>query len=88
MNNSAFPTLLNRRARLFAGMRRSDLMVIGVGYIVLSWLHVAGISGLVINAILLFLFKIANSYLPRGFFLQIFSPKVLNWSYRMEVANG
>ena len=88
MSNSAFPTLLNRKAKIFAGLNRSDLMVVGGCYLVLSWLRVSGITALVINALVLFSFKIITRKLPKGFFREINASKALKWSYKLGRTNG
>ena len=88
MNNSSFPTLLNRKAKIIAGMNRIDLMVMGGGYLILSWLKVSGIPGLIIIVSILFIFKLATKHLPKGFMKEINAPKKIKWSYKLEDFHG
>ena len=85
--NSSFPTLLNKRAKLFASMNRSDLMVTGAGYLVLSWTRISGITGLIIIGCSLFIFKLATRYFPKGFLKEINCEKVLKWCYKLEAVH-
>lgn len=82
--NSAFPTLLNKRAKILAGLNRTDLAFLGGGYLLLSFFKVSGITGLIFNAIVLLIVKLVTNKLPRGFFREINAPEELKWSYTWE----
>jgi len=86
--SSAFPTLLNKKAKILAGMNRMDLMFLGGGYLLLSWLRVSGILSLILNALLLLVVKLVTRKLPKGFVRELFASRKFLWGYKIGELNG
>ena len=85
--SGAFPTLLNKRAKILAGLNRTDMMFLGGGYLLLSIFKVSGITGLILNALVLLVVKLVSRKLPRGFVKELMAPQKLEWGYKMENSN-
>lgn len=62
---------------MLGSLTRYDLVVIGVSYLILSWMKVSGIYSLLINAILLLILKLIKGKVPRGFFQNLRSESLL-----------
>ena len=80
MKSTAYPTLLNRRARIFASLNRVDLIVLGVTYLSLSKLGFSGIEILVISLLYLVVNKLLMSRLERNLIKGVTRVRVLDWS--------
>lgn len=80
MTNITYPTLLNKRARIFASLNRVDLIVLGLTYLVLSKLDYSGIEILLISLVFLMMNKFLMSRLERSFFKGLSRSKVIDWS--------
>lgn len=74
-----YPTLLNKRARIFADFNRSDLVVLGISFLVSSQFNMGGILSLILMMTTLFLFKSLTARLPRKFFKLLMTSKSLPW---------
>ncbi|MCK5074337.1 MAG: hypothetical protein KAQ98_12985 [Bacteriovoracaceae bacterium] len=83
MKNSAFPTLLNKRAKIFASLNRADMAVMGIGFLFMSWIGVGGISAILIGIGLLAISKLVQSKLPKGYFRHLIPVRILKWSYKL-----
>lgn len=53
---------------MLGNLTRYDLVIIGVSYLILSWMKVSGIYSLAINALILVLIKFAKGKFQVGFF--------------------
>lgn len=84
MKNITYPSLLKKKARIFANFNRTDLIVIGISFITLSSLKLNGLSSLSIMLVVLFTFKAISSRTPRGFFLGIRGDRYLKWHHSLE----
>ena len=80
MNNSNYPALLNRRARIFASLNRSDLVVLGLSYLVLTKLGLSGVMILLVSIIILLTHKLLMNRLRRGFFKGLSRTRVIDWT--------
>lgn len=81
MSRNCYPTLLNKKATMLGSLTRYDLVIIGVSYLILSWMKVSGLYSLVINALILVLIKFAKGKFQIGFFRNI------NGEYLIESKN-
>jgi hypothetical protein len=79
MKNSVYPTLLNRRARIFASLNRQDLIILGANYLILSKLGASSLLTLVISAGLLVVSKFIQGRVELGFFKNLFSNRIISW---------
>lgn len=79
MTNSNYPSLLDKRARIFASLNRSELIVLAFTYLILSYLGLGGIKALLLNVVVLVLVKLINTKLERGFFELINSKTLYDW---------
>ena len=80
MRNTTYPTLLNKRARIFASLNRVDLIILGVTYLVFSKLDYSGIEILLVSLFFLIINKYLMSRLERGFLKGLSRTKVIDWS--------
>ena len=80
MNNSNYPALLNRRARIFASLNRSDLVVLGLSYLVLTKIGLSGVMILLVSIVILLIHKLFMSRLRRGFFKGLSRTRVIDWT--------
>tara|TARA_Y100000296_G_scaffold8496_1_gene10019 strand:+ start:203 stop:466 length:264 start_codon:yes stop_codon:yes gene_type:complete len=80
MNNSNYPALLNRRARIFASLNRSDLVVLGLSYLVLTKLGLSGVMILLVSIVILLTHKLLMNRLRRGFFKGVSRTRVVDWT--------
>jgi hypothetical protein len=87
MNNSSYPALLNKRARILASLNRTDLIVVGTNYLILSQLKISAITILIISGILLVVTKILTRKLEKGFVENIFSRRIINWHQKIGGVN-
>ena len=62
-----YPSLLNKKARIFATLNRQDLMVVGGVFFCLSPLKLGGITSLIIITLNLLVFKFVTARLAKGF---------------------
>lgn len=53
---------------MLGNLTRYDLVIIGVSYLILSWMKVSGLYSLAINALILVLIKFAKGKFQVGFF--------------------
>jgi hypothetical protein len=79
-----YPSLLKKKARIFANFNRADLIVIGVSFMTLSYFRFNGLISLSLMLVILFLFKVVSSCIPRGFFLGIRGDRYLKWHQSLE----
>jgi len=79
MKNITYPSLLSKKARIFAGFKRADLIVIGISFITLSSFKLNGIISLSLMLIILFIFKFISSRIPKGFFYELPENLYLDW---------
>ena len=84
MTDSSYPTLLNKRARIFANLKRAELLMMGFSYLILSALKVSGIKILLISVGVLVITKLVTARTPRGYFTNLKSKKNLDWSYKIK----
>jgi len=87
MNNSSYPALLNKRARILASLNRTDLIVVGTNYLILSQLKISAITIFIISGILLVVTKILTRKLEKGFVENIFSRRIINWHQKIGGVN-
>ncbi len=80
MSSSSYPALLNKRARIFASLNRSDLLVLGFSYLALTRLGLSGLKILLFSIIILFINKLILSNLQRNFFKGISRTRVIDWT--------
>ena len=80
MTNTTYPTLLNKRARIFASLNRVDLIILGITYLVSSKLDYSGIEILLISLFFLIINKYLMSRLERSFLKGLSRTKVIDWS--------
>ncbi len=88
MQDSSFPTLLNRRAKVLAGLNRTELSIMGAVYLLLSWLHVAGVVALLLDVVVLLIYKWSQRKLPRRFMQELGASKIFSWWNKLEDLNG
>ena len=82
--NASFPTLLHKRARIIGSLTRLDLILLGLNYLLLSFLNVPGIMALLSNIALLLAIKLIQRHIPRGFLKFIDTPREYLWAYSLE----
>lgn len=87
MRNSSYPALLNKRARILASLNRTDLIVVGTNYLILSQLKISAIKILIISGVLLVVTKVLTRRLEKGFFENIFSKRIINWHQKIGGVN-
>ena len=87
MRNSSYPALLNKRARILASLNRTDLIVVGTNYLILSQLKISAIKILIISGVLLVVTKILTRKLEKGFVENIFSRRIINWHQKIGGVN-
>ena len=80
MNNSSYPALLNKRARIFASLNRSDLVVLGLSYLILTKVGLSGIKILLFSIVILFINKLIVGKLQKSFFKGMSRTRVIDWS--------
>ena len=83
MSKGVFPTMLNKRATMLSSFTRSDLVIVGVAYFILSILKVSGIPSLLIIAVTVFILKFVQRNFQLGFFRHLKSEKKLSWGYKL-----
>ena len=83
MSRNQFPTLLNQRATMLASLTRIDLLVVGLSYLILSWMKVSGLYSLTIIALILVCLKFVNKRLKQGFFAHLNDDKKLSWQFSL-----
>lgn len=87
MGNSSYPALLNKRATILGSLNRTDLVFLGVVFLIFSYLKVSGIAGLLANIGLLVGFKVLKAKLPVGFLEGVRSPVELHWNQSFGESN-
>ncbi len=85
MKKSSYPALLNKRARILASLNRTDLLVLGCNYLIMSNLKISGWKIICISLVVLIITKFITSRLEKGFFETLFTKRIINWNYKMEV---
>ncbi|MBT4789944.1 MAG: hypothetical protein HON90_00105 [Halobacteriovoraceae bacterium] len=80
MKNSNYPTLLNRRARIFANLNRVELVFLASTYLFLSFIGIGGMKALLINIVQLLLFKLVSAKVGKSFFRFLRSTRLYYWS--------
>lgn len=80
MSSSNYPALLNKRARIFASLNRSDLIVLGISYLALTRIGLSGIKILLFSIVILFINKLIVSRLQKNFIKGISRTRVIDWS--------
>ncbi|OFZ38162.1 MAG: hypothetical protein A2504_17045 [Bdellovibrionales bacterium RIFOXYD12_FULL_39_22] len=88
MQDSSFPMLLNRKAKVLAGLNRTELSIMGVVYLLLSWIHVAGVVALLLDVAVLLIYKWMQRKLPRRFLQELGAPRILSWWNKLGGLNG
>lgn len=82
--NSNFPTLLHKRAKILGGLTRLDLTLLGINYLILSFINVSGVFALISNIALLITIKLFQRHIPKGFLKFIGSSREYQWAYSLE----
>lgn len=82
--NSSFPTLLHKRAKILGGLTRIDLCLLGLNYLLLSFINASGIVALLSNVILLLVIKLIQRHIPKGLLKFINAPREYPWAYSLE----
>lgn len=80
MSSSSYPALLNKRARIFASLNRSDLLVLGISYLALTRIGLSGVKILLSSIVILFINKVIVSRLQKNFIKGISRTRVIDWS--------
>ena len=80
MSSSRYPALLNKRARIFASLNRSDLLVLGISYLALTRIGLSGVKILLLSIMILFVNKLIVSRLQKNFIKGISRTRVIDWS--------
>jgi len=88
MQNSSFPTLLNKKAKIFMSLNRLDLSIIGGSLLAASLFRISGLKALLLCLVGLILNKLIQKRLPRGFFYHIRFIKTLKWHYKLGGIRG
>ena len=83
MTNSNYPSLLNKKARIFASLNRMELIILASTYLFLSYLKIGGILALIINIFILTTIKFLKSRFERGFIELIFSKTLYLWQGKL-----
>lgn len=83
MSKGEFPSFLSSKATLFSNFTRIDLMVMGIGFLILSKFKLGAIPSILINIVILFLFRTIQSILPVGFFRLLNDDRYGQWSYKL-----
>ena len=83
MTNSNYPSLLHKKARIFASLNRKELIILACTYLFLSYLKIGGVLALIINIFILTIIKIFKSRFERGFLELIFSKTLYQWSGKL-----
>jgi hypothetical protein len=83
MKDSSYPALLNKRARILASLNRTDLIVLGCNYLIMSNLKISGWKIICISLGLLIITKFITSRLEKGFFETLFTKRIVKWSYKL-----
>ena len=84
MTDSVFPTLLNKRARIFANLNRIELAVMAIIYLGFSAIKVSGLLTLTVNVLILILMKFVSSRTQRGFFRGLRSSNEFQWHGKLK----
>ncbi len=87
MKNSSYPALLNKRARILASLNRTDLIVLGLNYLIMSNMKISGWKIICISLGLLVITKFVTSKLEKGFFEGLFTRRIVKWSYKIGGLN-
>jgi len=85
---SRFPSMLKNEARIIGSLTRSDLMIIGVLYLTMSFILKGGIEVVLFISIFLFIFKKVSKKVNRGFLKELNEPQALSWSYKISEAKN
>jgi hypothetical protein len=83
MSKNQYPTLLNEKVTMLGNLTRIDLLIVGMCYLILSFMKVSGLYSLAIIAILLFLLKFLKKRLSKGFIGHIGDDQKLSWSFKL-----
>ncbi len=83
MKNSSYPALLNKRARILASLNRTDLIVLGLNYLIMSNLKISGWKIMCISLALLIITKLITTRLEKGFFEALFTKRIIKWNYKI-----
>jgi hypothetical protein len=78
MSKNCYPTLLRKKATLMGNFTRFHLTLVGIIYLILSWMKVSGLYALVINAVALLIIMTLERRLPKGFFLHLLEERRLS----------
>lgn len=87
MSKNQYPTLLNKKATMLGSLTRTDLLIVGVFYLLLSWMKVSGLYALVIIAIVVLLLKVVKKKIPKGFLIHLNDEEKLPWSFKLRGEN-
>jgi hypothetical protein len=79
MKNSSYPALLNKRARILASLNRTDLIIVGSNYLILSQLKVSGVSILILSMLLLMICKYLTTRIEKAFLCNVFNKRNVDW---------
>ncbi len=80
MKNSTYPSLLNKRARIFASLNRIDLIVLGTSYLVMAKIGISSLIIMLISIGILGISKVIQNNIEPRFFENILSKRIINWS--------
>jgi len=87
MKDSSYPALLNKRARILASLNRTDLIVLGCNYLIMSNLKISGWKIICISLGLLVVTKLVTGRLEKGFFENLLSKRIIEWNYKIGGLN-
>jgi hypothetical protein len=87
MKDSSYPALLNKRARILASLNRTDLIVLGCNYLIMSNLKISGWKIICISLALLVITKFVTSRLEKGFFENLITKRIIKWNYKIGGLN-
>lgn len=65
---------------MLGSLTRYDLCVVGLSYLILSWMRVSGIYSLMINALVLLILKVIKKRFQVGFFLHLGGDRLIRSS--------
>ena len=78
MSKNCYPTLLMKKATLMGNFTRFHLSMVGVIYLILSWMKVSGLWAIGINAGALLICIALEKKLVRGFFSHLWVERKLS----------
>ena len=81
---ASYPSLLSKKATLIGNLTRTDLLVLGMSYLVLSWMKVSGLLSLLLIVFVLGVLVLIKKYVMPGFFSQLIWKRSFDWTQGLE----